>query len=106
MYKRQVRGQIGRGVDGSKLMLSGGYLIVLRFGQDTQLPQLSVQLLHEGGDTGLDGAKVVIVQLLPLGGLGAEQGPAGIDQVLALLIQSLVDQEMCIRDRYGAAPAR
>ena len=75
-------------------MLSGGYLIVLRFGQDTQLPQLSVQLLHEGGDTGLDGAKVVIVQLLPLGGLGAEQGPAGIDQVLALLIQSLVDQEI------------
>ena len=33
-----VRGQIGGGVNGGKLMLGGRYLVVLRLGQDPQLP--------------------------------------------------------------------
>ena len=89
-----VCGQVGGGIDGGKLMLGRGHLIVLCLGQNPQLPQLRVQLLHKGGYPGLDGAKVVIVQLLPLGGLGAEQGPSGIDKVPALFIQRLVDQEI------------
>ena len=54
--------------------------------QHAQLPQLLIQILHEGGHPGLDGTVVVVVQLLPLGGLGAEQGAAAQRQVLPLLI--------------------
>ena len=89
-----VGGAVGGGIDGGKLVLGGSHLIVLRLGEDAQLPQLGVQFLHKGGDAGLDGAEVVVVQLLPLGGLGAEQRPAGVDQIPALLVQRLVDQEV------------
>ena len=64
--------QVDGGIDGSKLMLGRRHLIVLRFGKDSQLPQLGIQLLHERGHARLDGAKVMVVQLLTLGGLGAE----------------------------------
>ena len=89
-----VGGAVGGGIDGGKLVLGGSHLIVFRLGEDAQLPQLGVQLLHKGGDAGLDGAEVVVVQLLPLGGLGTEQRPAGVDQIPALLVQRLVDQEV------------
>ena len=89
-----VGGAVGGGIDGGKLVLGRRYLVVLCFGQDAQLPQLGVQLLHKGGYPGLDGAEIVVVQLLSLGGLGAEQRSAGVDQIPALLIQRLVDQEV------------
>ena len=67
-----VNGLVHTLVDGSKLMLGRRHLIVLRFGKDSQLPQLGIQLLHERGHARLDGAKVMVVQFLTLGGLGAE----------------------------------
>ena len=38
----------------------------------------------------------MILQLLPLGRLRAEQGPAGIDEVLALAVKRLVDEEVLL----------
>ena len=100
-----VGGDIGGGVDGRQLMLGGGYLVVLRLGQDPQLPQLLVQLLHVGRHAGLDGAEVVVVQLLPLGGLGAEQRAAGIDQVAALVVHGPVDEEVLLLRSHGGGHA-
>ena len=91
-----IGGDVGGGIDGCQLVLCGGYLIMLRFGQDPQLPQLPVQLLHIGRHSGLDGAEVVVVQFLALGGLGTEQGPAGVDQVAALVIHILIDEEILL----------
>ena len=84
-------------------MLSGGYLVVLGFGQNAQLPQLLIQVSHVSGNSGLDNAKVMIVHLLTLGGLGAEQGTAGIDQILALVIHCLIDQEVFLLGADGSA---
>ena len=48
----------------------------------------------------------MVVQLLPLGGLGAEQSSARIDQVPALFIQRLVNQKIFLlrSDRGGHMP--
>ena len=91
-----VGGDVGGGVDGGQLVLGGGGLVVLGLGHDAELPQLLVQLLHELLHPGLDGAEVVVVQLLALGGPGAEEGAAGVDQVLAPLVDVLVDEEILL----------
>ena len=75
-------------------MLCGRHLVVLGLGQNAQLPELLVQLLHKGRNAGLDSAEIMVVQLLSLGRLGAEQRAAGKNQILALVIQLLIDQEI------------
>ena len=100
--------EVDGGIDGGKLMLGRGHLIVFRLCKDAQLPQLCVQFLHKGGHPGLDGAEVVIVQLLSLGRSCAEEGPAGVAQVHALFIQCPVDQKVFLlrADRGRHAPDR
>ena len=79
-----VVGGVRVGVDGGHLMLRGRDLVVLRLGQDAELPQLLVQILHIRRDTRTDGAEIMIVQLLTLGRLRAEERPAAQAQILAL----------------------
>ena len=67
---------------------------MLGLGVDAELPELFIQVLHVGGHARADGAVVVIVQLLPLRGLGAEERPATHAKVLTLEIKLLVDQEI------------
>ena len=93
------------GVDGRKLVLSGSHLVVLGLRQDTQLPQLLVQVSHVGGDSGLDNAKVMIIHLLTLGGLCAEQGAPGVDQILALVVHFLINQEILLLGANGGTNA-
>ena len=77
--------------DGGELVLAGGDLVVLGASGDAQLPELVVNLLHEGVDGGTDGAKVVLLELLALGGLAAKEGAAGEDEVRAGLVVVLLD---------------
>ena len=63
-------------IDGGHLVLGGSHLVVLGGGGDAQLPELHVQILHECADALTDDAEVLVVQLLTLGGGGAEQGAA------------------------------
>ena len=77
-------------------MLGGGHLVVLGGGGDAQLPELLVQVGHEGAHPVPDDAEVLVLQLLPLGGGGAEQGAAGVDQVPALQILLPVHQEILL----------
>ena len=91
-----VAGGVGVGVDGRDLMLGGSHLVVLRLCQHAQLPQLLVQLPHEGRHAGLDGTVVVVVQLLPLGGAGTEQRAPAELQILPKLVHLLVDQEILL----------
>ena len=98
-----VGGDVGGGEDGGQLVLGRGGLVVLGLGHDAQLPQLLVQFLHEVRDPRLDGAEVVVVQLLALGGAGAVEGAAGVDQVLALFKDGLVDEKiLLLRAHIGA----
>ena len=101
-----IHGNVGGGVDRSQLVLGRSHLVVLRLCQDAQLPELPVQVLHIGRDTGLDGPEVVIVHLLSLGRHGSEERPAGEEQILALQIQIPIDQEVfLLRAHAGPDPA-
>ena len=91
-----VAGGVGIGVDGCDLMLGGSHLVVLRLSKHAQLPQLLIQLPHERGHTGLDGTIVVVVQLLALGGAGAEQRAAAQLQIFPLAVYLLIDQEILL----------
>ena len=95
-----VTGAVGIGVDGRDLVLGRRNLVVLRLGQHAQLPQLLIQLPHERGYPGFDGAVIVVVQLLPLGGTGTEQRAAAQLQILALAVYLLVDQEVLLLRAY------
>ena len=98
-----VGGDVGGGVDGGQLVLRGSHLVVLGLGQNAQLPQLLVELLHVGGHPLLDVAEIVVVELLPLGGAGAEEGAPGVDEVGPLVVQLPVHQEILLfRAHRGA----
>ena len=96
-----VGGDIGAGEDRGQLVLRGGDLVVLGLGQDAQLPQLLVQIVHELGHARLQRAEVVILQLLALGRARAEQRPAGEDQVGPLVKVGLVHQEVLLLRAHG-----
>ena len=91
-----VGGDVGGGIDGRQLMLGGGGLIMLGLRHDAELPQLLVQILHVFAHSGLDGAEVVVVQLLSLGGLCAEEGAPGVLEILAPLVYALVDEKILL----------
>ena len=92
MIGGDVRGRIDR----CKLVLSGRDLVVLGLCHDTKFPELLVQFLHIRLDTGLDRAKIMVVQFLTLGRLRSEQGTPGINQVFTLLIDLAVDEEILL----------
>ena len=89
-----IGGGVGIAENGGQFVLGGGDFVVFGLGQNTQFPQLFVQIFHVIGNTGLQGAKIVVVHFLPLRGLCAEQGAAGHDQIFALIIHFFVDQEI------------
>ena len=100
-----VGGDIDGGVDGRELVLRGSHLIMLGLGEHAELPKLLVEIAHESGDAGFDGAEVVIFELLSLGGTGAEQRPARVNQVAAGEEGLGVDEEIFLLGTHGGAHA-
>ena len=78
---------------------------MLGLGGHAQLPQLLVHLVHVGADALADHAEVVVLQLLALGRHRAEQGPAGVDQILALHVLGPVHQEILLLRSHGGGHA-
>ena len=87
--------------EGGQLVLGRGHLVVLGLGAHAQLPQLLVQLVHEGAHLRAQRAEVVLLQLLALGGRRAEEGAAGEDEVLTLLVVLLLDEEILLLQAHG-----
>ena len=77
-------------------MLTGGDLVVLGLGEHAELPQLLVQFLHKGRHARADDAEVVVVQLLALGRLAAEEGAAAQPQILTLEVQLAVNEKILL----------
>ena len=96
-----VDGLVDLAIDGGELMLAGSNLVVLGLGGNAERPQLVVQVLHIGRDGGTDCAKVVFLELLALAGSGAKERAAGDDQVLALAVGVLLDQEVLLLVAHG-----
>ena len=65
-------------------------------GGDAELEQLTLGVHHEAEHPLGDGAEVVVVELLTLGRLGAEQRATGVDQVGTGQEEVPVDQEVLL----------
>ena len=52
---------------GAISVLTGATSVVFGLGQDAQPPELFVQVLHKGRNTGADGAVIVVAHFLALG---------------------------------------
>ena len=100
-----VGSDIGGGEDRSHLVLARCNLVVLGLGEDAELPQLLVEILHERCNARTECAEVVIIHLLALRRHRAEQGAAGEDEVLALCVVLAVDQEVLLLGAYGGGNA-
>ena len=96
-----VDGLVDLAVDGGELMLAGSDLVVLGLGGNAKRPQFIVQILHIGRDGGADSAKVVLLELLALAGSSTKESAAGDDQVLALAVSVLLDQEVLLLVAHG-----
>ena len=87
----------GRG----QLVLGRSDLVVLSFSINSQSPELLVQLLHKGGNPGLDGAVIVVLHLLPFGRPRAEQRAPAEHQILPPLKKLPVDEKIFLFRAQG-----
>ena len=78
------------------LVLRRRDLVVAGLDRDAELAHLQLGLEHEGEHALGDRAEVVVVELVAFRRLGAEQGAPGGDQVGALEVVLLVDQEVLL----------
>ena len=81
---------------GGDLILSRRDLVVARFDRDPELRQLALGLEHAGQDPLRNRAEIMVVELVALGRLGAEQGPTGREQIRPLEVVLLVDQKVLL----------
>ncbi len=78
------------------LVLAGSHLVVPGLHRHAQPIQFPLRLGHEGQHPRRDGAEVVVLQLLPLGRLGAEQGALAGQQVGPPVEELPVHQEVLL----------
>ena len=98
-----VGADVGVRVDGRHLVLRRGDFVVLGLRVDAEFPQLHVEVRHEGFDRRFDGAEIVVLHLLALRGLGAEEGPSGGDEVFPLVEEVAIDEEVLLFAADGGA---
>ena len=69
--------------------------------KDAEAPQLIVEVVHKRRNSRLNGAEIVVVKLLTLGRLCAEQRSAGVNEVTALLIKLLIYEKVLLLGTDG-----
>ena len=100
-----VGGDVRCGVYGCELMLRRCDFVVLGLCKNAELPELFVEVCHVSGDSRLDNSEIVVVHLLSLGRLCAEKSASAEDEVFALLIECLVNEEVFLLGADGGAHA-
>ena len=96
-----VGGDVGVLEGEGDLVLRRRDLVVPGLDRHAELVELGLGLEHAGQDALGDRAEVVVLHLLALGRLGAEEGPAGVDQVGPGEVEVLVDQEVFLLGAGG-----
>jgi len=91
-----VGGDVGLLEDRRHLELPRGDLVVTGLHGHAEAVELPLHLAHEREHARGDGAEVVVLHLLALRGLGAEEGAAAGEQVGALVEQVAVDEEVLL----------
>ena len=89
-----VSTEVGGSENGSHFVLSGSYLIVLGLGVDTELPELLIEVSHISGNSRLEVGEVLVIEVLTLGGLCAEESSSGEDEVFTLVELFLIYEEV------------
>ncbi len=92
--------------DRRDLVLRRGDLVVAGLDRHAELRQLALRVEHAGEHALGDRAEVVVVELVALRRLGAEQRAPGGDQVGALEVVLLVDQEVLLLGPDGGEHAQ
>ena len=87
---------VGVGIDRGHFVLGRGDLVMLGFGQNAELPQFFIQILHILGNARTDNAKVVVVEFLTFRRLCTEQCPAAETQILALFKHLFINKEILL----------
>ena len=101
-----VGADVGVLEDRRELILVGRHLVVAGLDRHAQLLQLALGVEHVGEDPLGDGPEVVVVELVALGRLGAEQRAARGDQVGTLEVVLLVDEEVLLLGSDGGEHPR
>ena len=91
-----VGGDVGLLEHRGDLELGRGDLVVPGLGRDAELEQLTLGVHHERQDAVGHRTEIVVVELLALGRLGAEQRTTSVDQVRAQQEEVPVDQEVLL----------
>ena len=97
-----IAGSIGIGVNRCQLMLTRSALIVLGLAENTQTPELFIQVLHKGRNTGPNGTKIVVIQFLTLGGQRPKQSTACQAQIFTLGIHIPGQQKILLLRTHTA----
>ena len=85
---------IGRRKDRREFMLRGGDFVVLRFGENAELPEFFVQFFHKRFDSGLDRTEIVIFQFLSARRFCAEQGTAAQAEIFSCVVHFFIHEEI------------
>ena len=96
-----VRREVGVLVDRREFVLRRGHLVVAGLDRHAELVQLALGLEHAGQHALGDRAEVLVLQLLALRRLGAEERAAGVDQVGPREEEVAVDQEVLLLAARG-----
>ncbi len=96
-----IGGDVGVLEDRRDFVLARRDLVVPRLDRDADLVELALHFHHERKDALGDGAEVLVLELLALGRLGAEECPTGIDEVWALEVELPIDEEVLLLRAAG-----
>ena len=81
-------------------MLSGSNFVVLCLSEDSELPEFLVKIVHELLNLGLDNAEVMVIHLLSLRSLSAEECSSCVLDVRTLIVHFLCDEEVLLLRTY------
>ena len=101
-----VDGDVRAREDGRDFVLTWRDLVMLGLRIHTHAPQRVVDLLHEVAHDLTDSAKVMLLELLPLHGVGTKERPAAHDEVGATTVIVLLDEEVFLLGADGGDDLR
>ena len=73
---------------------------MLCLGEDTQLPELLIKILHIFGNSCLDVAEIMIFKFLTLRSFSTEKGSACKHKILTLIVKLLINKEVFLFRTY------
>ena len=101
-----VDGDVRAREDGRDFVLTRRNLVVLGLRIHAHAPQRVIDLLHEVAHDFANGTEVMLLELLPLHGVGTKERPAAHDEVGATTVIVLLDEEVFLLGADGGDDLR